>query len=447
MEKLDKIELPGQLISVLTDPLLQKYVELKPSPVVSARVNLWLAAYLEEQASAKSSSADESASLAEILHGLLRHARYTKVRTTTRRSYNLLTVAQELLSIVPVFLKEYLTSWNGNDHVDAILALLAFAPGNAFVDVYSDYISTAERATLSNGLSSYSRLVDFYTQMLHHRLAITSQRQPEHPQPSLSSPEQQFLRDLVSHFATLSTSLLLSLPSVMASEVVSSILTFWELLSASSQPHIVPILLPPMHLVYYLMQSSSADVVSRICGIIGTYKQAFDAHPRPVKHYYPGEVTDGLNWCLRDVYNLFWVARGLLVTEQKSLGMCCNPSLRTSLNSYLGGLDRMYAISHIFNLSHNAWLASMSSTAWRVLESQKIDRDGYDRNSIKSHTGPVSQQSLAALRDRGVSADWDGPNGYKVFVLNWLAERGLGGLRELMFATVTDLKNIQSSTS
>ena len=283
--------------------------------------------------------------------------------------------------------------------------------------------------------------------MLQHRITILAQQQPEHRQPVLSSPEQQFLKDSVSHFATLSTSLLLSLPSDMGAEVVSSILVYWELLSTSSKPHVIPILLPPMHLVYYLMQSSSADVVSRMCGIIGDYKQAFDAHPRPVKHYYPSEVTDELNWCLRDIYNLFWVTRGLAVAEQKSVGMYCDPSLRSSLNDYLSGLNREHAIGHAFNLSNNAWLASMSSAAWHALEEREIVREGYDRDSIRRHTGPVSQQSLAVLRNGGVNVDWEGADGYKVFVLNWLAERGLGGLRGLMFATVANLKTVQTGTS
>jgi centromere protein I len=39
--------------------------------------------------------------------------------------------------------------------------------------------------------------------------------------------------------------------------------------------------------------------------------------------------------------------------------------------------------------------------------------------------------------------DWDGAQGYKAYVLNWLAERGMGGIRDLMFATVTDLKSTQ----
>jgi centromere protein I len=79
VEKLDKIEPPGQLISFLTDPLLQKYVELRPSPVISARISLWLATCLEEQVSATELSTEDPTFLAELFDGLLRHAQYTKV--------------------------------------------------------------------------------------------------------------------------------------------------------------------------------------------------------------------------------------------------------------------------------------------------------------------------------------------------------------------------------
>ncbi|KAF3049884.1 hypothetical protein E8E11_002227 [Didymella keratinophila] len=431
VERLDRIEPPGQLISFLTDPLLQKFIDLKSSPVASARIGLWLATCLEDQIMSAVQNVENDAFLVELLDGLLQHARYTKT----------------LLPVVPVFLKEYLTTWNGRDNVEPVLGLLAYVPGDSFEDVYSDFFAPAERALFSNGHTSHVQVAGLYTELLQHRVAVLSQRRPERRQPALSSPEQQFLKDFVWHFASLSISLLLSLPSGTGTDVVSSILAFWELLSTSSKPHVIPILLPPMHLVYYSMQSASADVASRICGIIGNYKQAFDAHPRPVKHYYPSEVTDGLNWCLRDVYNFFWVARGLVVAEQKSVGMYCHPALRSSLDAYLSGLDRGYAIGHVFNLSYNAWLASMSSAAWHALEEQDIDRQGLNRANIKAHNGPVTQQSLASLRiGEGLSVDWDGAKGYKVFVLNWLAERGLGGLRELMFATVTDLKTGHGSS-
>lgn len=328
-----------------------------------------------------------------------------------------------------------------------MLGLLAYIPGDSFEDIHAECLSLVEHALSKNGPRALISLLGFYTELLQHRIAKLSQEEPESRQPVLSSPAQQFLKDSVSHFATLSASLVQSTPSHMAHEVVSAILAYWELLSTSSKPHVVPILLPPMHLVYHLMQSSSADVVSRTCGIIGKYKQAFDAHPRPVKYYYPSEVTDRLNWCLRDVYNFFWVVRGLVVAENKSIGMYCDPALRSSLNDYLTDLDPELGIGHTFNLSNNAWLASMSSAAWQALEEREIDRQKLNRGSFQRHAGPVSQQSLAALRNGGVNVDWEGANGYKVHVLNWLAERGLGGLRELMFATVTDLRSSQTSTS
>jgi centromere protein I len=75
------------------------------------------------------------------------------------------------------------------------------------------------------------------------------------------------------------------------------------------------------------------------------------------------------------------------------------------------------------------------------MEEREIAREGYDKNSVRYHQGPVSGRSLEVLKRKGgVSVNWDGAAGYKVFVLNWLAERGLGGIRDLMFATVTELR-------
>lgn len=80
IERLDRIEPPGQLISFLTDPLLQKFVDLSPSPAASARIGLWLATCLEDQITSAAQNVEDSALLAEILDGILQHARYTKVR-------------------------------------------------------------------------------------------------------------------------------------------------------------------------------------------------------------------------------------------------------------------------------------------------------------------------------------------------------------------------------
>jgi centromere protein I len=80
VEKLDLIEPPGQMISFLTDPLLQKYVELRPSPISSTRINLWLATCLEELYNAERLGTSEPQYLKEIFSSLVNHAECTKVR-------------------------------------------------------------------------------------------------------------------------------------------------------------------------------------------------------------------------------------------------------------------------------------------------------------------------------------------------------------------------------
>lgn len=69
------------MISFLTDPLLQKYVELKPSPTVTKRIDLWLGTCLEDLYENHRHGAEDPYVLSEVLDGAYRHAQYTKVST------------------------------------------------------------------------------------------------------------------------------------------------------------------------------------------------------------------------------------------------------------------------------------------------------------------------------------------------------------------------------
>jgi centromere protein I len=420
VERLDRIEPPGQMIAFLTDPLLQKYVELKPSPVTSTRINLWLSTCLEDLYEVERMGSGDPKYAQEIFDGLIKHAENGKSLHPTAIN----------------FIRAYLPIWNGKENFDAILELLAHLPIDSFQDAYTNYFSLVERAISSHGSSAYKELIGFYTSLLQQQVCCATSKSTR--RDSIGS---EVFHDLAAHVSMLSNSLLLSLPVGEGQPLISSTLSFYELLSSSSKPHVVPIILPPMHLVYLLTQHASSTTFSRICGIIGAYKSAFDQHPKPVKEYYPNHVTDALNWCLRDIYQLIWIARALVTSENKALGLHCDPALRSTLNNYISVIDREYSIGTAFGFSNYAWLASMSAAAWRALEEREITKEGYDKSSIRYHQGPVSQRSLEVLKRKGgVSVDWDGANGYKVFVLNWLAERGLGGVRELMFATVTELR-------
>ncbi|KAI4651159.1 uncharacterized protein J4E79_009358 [Alternaria viburni] len=419
VEKLDRIEPPGQLVALLVDPLLQKYIDLKPSSITASRLGNWLATCLEEQFDECRQGAANDKYLSEILDGLLRYAQYTK----------------SLHPTVLRFLRAYLPIWDGQQDLDSLLSLVSYVPIELFDDAHTTYLFSVERALAPHGITAYAKLVDFYTALLQHQMTQTASGPADQRET-----KQEVLSDLVEHVATLFTSALVSIPPGSSTTLTSFILSFYELLSTSSKPHVIPIHLPPMHLVYLLSQDASPTTLARICGIIGSYKLAFDAHPKPVKTYYPAEVTDAFNWCLRDMYNLVWVSRGLLVQDQKSKGLYCDTILRGTLNEYLRRVDRGYTIGVAFTLSYNAWLASLSAAAWRAVEKREVGKAG-ERNVTRYHDGPVSEKSLEVLKSKGgVSVDWEGADGYKVMVLQWLTERGLGGIRDLMFATVINLK-------
>ncbi|CAA9963872.1 mis6 domain-containing protein [Pyrenophora teres f. maculata] len=420
VEKLDRIEPPGQLVSLLADSLLQKYVDLKPSPVATARIGIWLSTCLEEQHYAYSQGNRDDRYLSEILDGLLAWAQYTKSLHPTALA----------------FLQKFLPLWDGQENLATILGLLSYAEIEEFEDFHTTYLSPVERALSAQGIPAYTELINFYTTLLQHQISNTSTLSVDHV-----ATAQQVVRDLVTHVATLFTSALLSIPQDSSTRLKSAILSFYELLSTSSKPHVIPIILPPMHLVYLLTQDTSPVILSRICGIIGAYKSAFDAHPKPVKNYYPTAVTDAFNHCLRDMYNLVWVSRGLLAQDQKSQGLYCDPELRFGLNSYLNNLSREYSIGSAFTLCNNAWLVSLAAAAWREVEERKINEEDLDKSKVRYHQGLVSEKSLEILKRKGgVSVDWEGPSGFKVMVLQWLDERGMGGIRSLMFATVMNLK-------
>jgi centromere protein I len=79
VEKLERIEAPGQMVSFLTDPLLQKYVELSDLPIIAQRIHLWLSMCLEDQYIAIKEGIVDSRYFSDVLDGLLKHAQYTKV--------------------------------------------------------------------------------------------------------------------------------------------------------------------------------------------------------------------------------------------------------------------------------------------------------------------------------------------------------------------------------
>jgi centromere protein I len=75
VKNLEKIELPTQLVAVMADPLLQKFLLLRPDAEGSSRISNWLMACLGDVASGDADS-DIFLDMIEVIHD---YAAATKV--------------------------------------------------------------------------------------------------------------------------------------------------------------------------------------------------------------------------------------------------------------------------------------------------------------------------------------------------------------------------------
>lgn len=79
VKNLERIELPNQLLASFKDPLLQKYLILKPSDTAARRLELWLESYLRETLETISSGTKNPDHFDELLDGMLNYTKATKV--------------------------------------------------------------------------------------------------------------------------------------------------------------------------------------------------------------------------------------------------------------------------------------------------------------------------------------------------------------------------------
>jgi centromere protein I len=339
------------------------------------------------------------------------------------------------------FFQEFLPLWDGVQHIDSILGLLSYIPMQPFPDAYATFLQPAERALLRADPSSqtYIHLIDLYTS-LFRRWAVQAPLGSKPPRPGqvLTHADQRAFSDLAAHVTQISTSLLISLPAP-DNPLTSTILTFYELLSACSLPDRVPIILPPTHLLQLLAVTSSTTELSRVAGLIAAFKLALGRHPKPLADYYPEAPIEDFNRLVKDFARLLWTARALVVSHDKDgtasgVGMSCDPALHAMLHTYLDSLDPSYAIQISYSVSYHPALASLGAAGWRDLEDAEIKRNGYDGGSIKRLDGPVSKRALEKLEiEGGVGVDWER---CRVELVKWLEGRACGGLREFVWAVV-----------
>ncbi|TPX10967.1 uncharacterized protein E0L32_008173 [Thyridium curvatum] len=408
VQKIEKIEMPNQLIAVLADPLLQKLMLLRPGDEGYRRVEHWISACVADAASGDITNG-ELLDMVEVLHDYV-------------------------LSIKSV-VQEVLKSWDGQDRRSALLEVMSFAPISEFSTLYETLFKPLEGRLLNNTPESQLHLLGFYTMLLHHwTVFLLSDDIPAHASSTI--------RALLEHVNKLSLTLLQTLPSASTQ---LQILDFFERVTAiMSRPDLlahVQITIPPPPLVYILHFSQSLAVLSRLCGILAVYKKNLEvAMSRPANRQlgaYERENVNTFNGFLMDICNCLWRGRAFAVSDANALGCRIPQSLLPSFTSYMTGLDRELVLGSSFGISHSPTLCLQSISHLRSLEDAEIDSTGGEL--YKRHAGPVTQSSLAQLgTGGGLDLSWQA---YRSGVLQHLEDNSLEGIPNLLYNTMKNLKN------
>ncbi|APA08264.1 hypothetical protein sscle_03g030340 [Sclerotinia sclerotiorum 1980 UF-70] len=414
VQKLEKIELPNQLVAGIHDPLLQKLLYLRSSKATLRRINYWLLAFFEDQLENDQSS---GRLIPDMLEVILQYTRFTKILPSACLSY----------------LKSLLPCWDGFTNRDVILELLAYIRIGSFDDLHKTIFYLVEDAVVDGTHESQLALLKFYKAVLSQwTLSLISQA----PSPSNYGTD---VVALVHHINELAVAILQQSSSVVTH---ATILDFYEanafLISHLTLTPTVRITIPPPQVVYTLYFSSNLSVIARTCNILALYKKAFEMAmaPRtnpaaPANQSYPKEYVNRFNGFLMDICNCLWRSRAFYTIDVNALGCLLPEQTMGTLSSYISKLETSLSLSSLFSISCSPAICRHAITYMRELEDQAEDEINV------RHAGPVTQVSLKKLgNDGGLSISWQD---YRLGVLKYLEGKGLPGAGELMYNTMKHL--------
>ncbi|CZT50209.1 uncharacterized protein RSE6_11151 [Rhynchosporium secalis] len=419
IQKLERIEPPNQLVAVINDPLLQKFLQLRSSESHSKRVDNWLMAFFEDQLQSTSNAGERQ--ILDMLDSVLGYTRHTKTLPVSCLSY----------------LKSMIPTWNGFAGRRVVLALLAYTPIVSWDGLYSSTFQPLEEALLDDGTNnSQLALLAFYKTVLDQwTVFLLSQTQP-HPTRSATTT----IINLTNHASALALTIIQNNNTISAH---SSVLSFYET-TASLITHpllklTVRITIPPAEIVYSLLFTTSLSTVSRLCAILALHKKAFELAMTPKATHasepeaqsYPKDYVNHFNGYLMDVCNCFWRSRAFNTTDPNALGCLLPPSTIQTLEKYISSLDTNLSLPNLFSVSYSPVFSRLAIKYVRELE------DSSEEQIERRHAGPVTQTSLKQLeKDGGLSLPWAD---YRLGVLEYLEGQGVDGVGELMFNTMKHL--------
>ncbi|KAJ6150991.1 Centromere protein Cenp-I [Penicillium chermesinum] len=438
VDKIDRIELPNQIISTLGDVMARKYIHLIQSEAANHRLDEWLGNFLQDKLEQIQGDDDDDPEILDyVLDVIVGYSAYTK----------------HLLPSVRSFLLSFLQLWNGKEHREQVFRLLQYLPVEPFEALQSEVLSPLENAALDGTLRSRMDLLGFYSALIAE-WGVKLRVQPSATEESIP------LSRLIRHAELLASAINeFELPDGNISGVSIpadlSILKFYQSLARlfSHAPHHAHIRLsiPPAPLMYSLSFTPTVSVISTLSSILTAYKSGFEASitshaaksPNTKPLYDPKSVNH-FNGYVMDTCNMLWRNRGLNTDDPNARACLVPKSTIAALQNYVRNVDeaaKRYdresafhcTLATIFSLSHNAAYSNLSAACFRDLEADQQIAE--HRPQLRK---PVTAKALQALeKEGGAKITWQE---YKVHMLDWLDAIGSRGTSDLMRSTLKVLR-------
>ncbi|KAL2815977.1 Mis6-domain-containing protein [Aspergillus granulosus] len=440
IERLEKIELPNQIISAIADGLAQKYLFLVQPELANRRLNDWLESFLTDQLEYAQDFDDEGVdALGHVLSLAVGYARYSKI------------IPEAFIS----FLKSYIPVWNGVDNRNQMLELLEYLPIRDYDALRTDILAPLEVAFLEDTASSKAALLNFYSSLIRQwgvklRAATFTFEQSEP------------LSRLISHAELLALSILESPPEQPSDADVNyrpstlSVIAFYfilaDLFSYAYLNGNIRITVPLAPTVYSIIFTPVSSVISNMNSILASYKSSFETSmtsealqpPGSSEMLYSQTLVGQFNGYIMDICNLVWRNRALNSEDPNALGCLIPPATINVLTQYIRDVNErsrkrnreaafMYTIASAFSLSHHAALSNMSASCFADIEGESSLAE--DKPRLRK---PVTQKALNALeKDGGIQMTWQD---YRVRMLDWMDAQGSNGIAGLMRTTMKALR-------
>ncbi|KAI3334911.1 Mis6-domain-containing protein [Ustulina deusta] len=409
VKNLEKIELPNQLIAILGDPLLQKFLFLRPQAAAHLRACNWLNSYAQDIM-----TGDSDARLIDILNTL----------------NNYVTATKTLPPIFLAFLAELMNTWDGVEGREFVLNILTYTPLADFQELLANIFQPLEQRVLDGTSHSQLQILGFFTSLLRRWIILWVSSDKRLPQASECAAR------LVAHVNNLCLTLIQTSNNMAT---LGKVLDFYYLTSSLASDaylltHTQAPAVPPATLVYNMFFAASPLTASRVCSVVAKYKEGFKIAMSVAKiNYTPRHITE-FNGFLMDICNCLWRQRALGDEDANAKGCLISRPLVEDLSSYVASLSIGSPLAGLFSLSYSPIFSSFAISFLRELEEEVEEHEGLD---IK-HAGPVTKASLRTLSNRGgINLSWDD---YRRGVLSYLANHDMGGIEHLLSDTMGTLR-------